>query len=93
MKNPYDGYFDKLTSARKSFDITPSDTEQLSYAAKALRIYNPTGAAITVKVETSGGDTPTWDFPANSLTVESVMIVRVFATGTSAGIKLHGYSD
>lgn len=71
--------------------ITPSDTVDLTSYALGLRIWNPNATASTVKFETVDGNEITITVPATSLIVEPVSVARVWATGTTAGVIIHGY--
>jgi len=92
--NPYDKHGANLENAPKLIlEITPSDTDDLPRACKALRIYNPTAAAVTVHITTVGGSDVTLDIPASTLWIEEAVVQKVHETGTSVGITIHGYSD
>lgn len=92
--NPFDNHAPTLAnSATKCVAIVPSDVDQLVRALKGLRIWNPTASPADVTVTTSGGSTVTLTVPANSVTIESLVIVQVWATGSTVGLVLHGYTD
>lgn len=81
------------TPARRIFLITPDDNNDLARTAKALRIWNPTTADATISLVTDFGDAITLDVPAGALIIEPVVTDRVRSTGTTAALKIHGYSD
>lgn len=92
--NPYFNHGPSLdNAATRVIPITPDDDADLPRACKALRIYNPTAAAVTVKLTSTGGDTVTLDIPPSTLWIEEIVTQKVFETGTSVGITIHGYSD
>jgi hypothetical protein len=92
--NPFEHYGPSLqNSATKSVAIVPSDVSELTRAIKGLRIWNPTASPADVTVTTSGGSTVTFTVPANSVIIESLVIVQVWATGSTVGLILHGYTD
>jgi len=94
MKNPYHRNGISLTaSARRAFAIAPNDAAELPQVCKALRIWNPGAAPADIAVETVGGDQVVLRVPPESLWVESLVIAKVLATGTTAGVSLLGYSD
>lgn len=73
--------------------ITPNDTTVLP-DPKALRVFNPATTAATVRVLPSGrgpgGATVDLLMPPG-LTIEPIGVLRVHATGTTAGLTIHGY--
>lgn len=76
--------------------ITPSDTANLATYCKAFRIYVPSSIAeATVKLTTAAAkddaDTVTLKVMPG-VTYEPIAARKVFATGTSAGIEIHGYT-
>lgn len=92
--NPYGNTGPNLENASiHPYLITPDDANDLPRVCKALRIYNPTTAAVTVTLTSTGGSTITLDIPASTLWIEEIVTQKVFATGTSVGITIHGYSD
>jgi hypothetical protein len=97
MLNPYENHGANLENAATrvfSIAVPANDVTPLPQVIKALRIWNPDGAAAhTVSYVTIKGDTVTITVPANSLWVEKVVMTQIMQTGTYAGIILHGYSD
>lgn len=92
--NPYVNHGPNLeSSATKIIPITPHDVDQLTWAIKALRVWNPNGAPADIKFMTSSGAIVTVTVPAASLWIEAAVIVQVFLTGTSTGLILHGFTD
>ncbi|MCP5011733.1 MAG: hypothetical protein GY942_17280 [Aestuariibacter sp.] len=63
--------------AKSAFEITPSDSTDLTLSARALYV----GAVGDVKVTTVGGDTVTFVDVSGLLPVR---VQRVFSTGTDA---------
>lgn len=97
MSEFYDPYLREypaspLYGGKRLFSITPSDTELLPRAIKKLRVLNPTNASQRVAVMTKEGDVTQLRFPPG-LSHEDGMFIKVFATGTSTLLFLHGYSD
>lgn len=94
MIDPYEFHSLTLYSpARVMIEITPDDDNDLDRVCKALRIYNPGGAAATVALKTAGGSTVSITVLATSLWIENVVVTKVFATGTDGGLVIHGYTD
>lgn len=97
MLNPYENHGANLeNSATRVFQIAipADDTTELQQVVKAIRIWNPDGAAShTLTYVTVKDDEVTITIPANSVWVESAVIKQVNKTGTYAGLILHGYSD
>lgn len=97
MLNPYVHHGANLENAATrvfAIAVPGDDATQLPQVIKALRIYNPDGAAAhTVTYVTIGGDTVTVTIPASTVLVEKAVIQQINQTGTYAGIILHGYSD
>lgn len=93
-KNPYLNHGPNLVnSATSVFAIAPSDDADLPKVIKALRVWNPDAAAATIHYRTVDGDEVTVSVPASTLWTEPAVMDKVFATGTSATLVLHGYSD
>lgn len=94
MKNPYLHHGPNLVnSATSVFPIVPSDVDDLPKVIKALRVWNAEAAAANIHYTTVDGDEVTVSVPANTLWSEPVVIKKVHATGTTATLVLHGYSD
>jgi hypothetical protein len=92
--NPYGNTGPNLENASiYPYLIAPDDGADLPRVCKALRIYNPTAGAVTVKLTSTGGSTITITIPPSTLWVEEIVTQKVFLTGTSVGITIHGYSD
>ena len=73
--------------------IIPTDDSNLEIGVKSLRIWNPNEAAANLRVTTIAGTVVNLPLPAESLVVEPVRVSIVHATGTSAGLVIHGYTD
>jgi hypothetical protein len=76
--------------------ITPADGANLALYCKALRIYVPgTISEASVKLTPAGAkddaDTVTLKY-VPGVTYEPLSVRKVFATGTTAGIEIHGYT-
>lgn len=94
MLDPYTYHGANLmNSARKMFQILPSDTDQVESVCKAIRIWNPNNTAETVRFLTYSGEDITVWVPANSVWTEPTVITQVFETGTTSQLIIHGYSD
>lgn len=95
MRNPYENHGPNLAnSATKMFVIIPLDDTDLERVCKSIRIWNPDAAnAATIRFSTLDGDDITVNVPPMSVWTEPCVITRVHATGTSAGLIIHGYSD
>lgn len=76
--------------------LAPTDSADLSTYARALRIWVPsTLASATVRVtpiHAADGETVDLTFPTG-LTYEPTGVRRLHATGTTAGLLIHGYID
>jgi hypothetical protein len=95
MFNPYTYHGSNLeNSARHVFAITPTDATDLESVCKSIRIANKDAAnpAFVRYVTDKGDDVTVW-VPANSVWTEPAVITQVWATGTTAGLEIHGYSD
>lgn len=79
--------------ANDCFLITPSDSADIPKGVKALRIWNPTAAVATITLTTVTGSVVTISFPPTSLVIEPIRARRIAATGTTAALVIHGYSD
>lgn len=79
--------------ANDLFLINPDDAELLERGVKALRVWNPTEEVATVSGVTSMGSAFTIAVPAGSLWVEPLRVKSIAATGTTAGVVIHGYTD
>lgn len=73
-----------------------NDANDLAVYAKALRVFNPTGATAMLRVTYAGEasdavfvDLP---FPAG-LTIEPSSVRRIWATGSNAALVVHAYSS
>lgn len=94
MDNPYLRHAANLeNSASKIIEITPDDVLPLDQVCKALRIFNPNAAAATIVIVTTGGSEVTLTIPASCLWTEPAIVTHVKATGTTAELILHGYTD
>jgi hypothetical protein len=97
VKNdPYSREYDRALGnpASDIFLITPNDENDLQRGVKALRIYNPTSGAATLSVVTADGTTVSGLYiPAGALWTEPLRVSRVRATGTTASLIIHGYTD
>lgn len=71
--------------------ITPDDNNDLADFAVGLRIYNPNATVATIKIDTVRGDTITLSVPAGSLISEPIYTARVYSTGTTVELIIHGY--
>lgn len=79
--------------ANDLFLIDPSDSAELTRGVKALRIFNPSASAATIAVITVGGSSLSLTVPAESLWVEPLRVRAINASGTTAGLVIHGYTD
>lgn len=75
--------------------LTPNDTADLAVYVKALRIYVPQSVAevslrVTPTLADDDANTVTLHFPAG-LAYEPLSVRRVWATGTSPEVEIHGY--
>lgn len=71
--------------------IVPNDDDDLEQFPVGLRIWNPTGTVATIKLDTVKGDTVTLKVPALSLLSEPIYTAKVYETGTTAELEIHGY--
>lgn len=80
--------------ATRAVPVAASDAADLATYAKALRVFNPAGAAATVRVTYAeeANDQATVDlvFPPG-LTIEPSAVRRVWKTGTGAGLSIIAY--
>jgi hypothetical protein len=101
---PYDSACDPYGQVASSFTaqardialITPSDSIDLACYAKALRVFVPSSIAddvATVKVTPAraADDAPVTLNFCPGVSVEPLAVRRVWASGTSAGVVIHGY--
>lgn len=94
MLNPYIHHGPNLeNSATKVLVITPDDDADLSQVCKALRIYNPNDVAATIHLLTTGGSEVTLTIPSKTLWTEPTVVEKVFETGTTVELIIHGYTD
>lgn len=92
--NPYKNMGPNLdNAATRIIPITPDDDNPLPQACKALRIWNPGAAEVTIHVVTSFGDDVILTIPAKALWTEYAVITAVKATNTDSGLIIHGYTD
>lgn len=68
-------------------DITPSDTEDLPFPVRTLRVLTTAG---DIRVKTSSGNDRTFHAIVPGEYTSPVRIVRVYATGTDA-VGIEGY--
>lgn len=82
--------------ASNIFEITPSDTVELTRVAKALRIYNPNDTVATITVTPRKREDNTSEIltiPPLCVIAEPLEVRKVWETGTSVGLIIHGYTD
>lgn len=104
MPNSYDPQKDGAASlARGSCSpggvaarLMPNDVDDLVIYPKALRVYVPSSLGeatlkVTPLMAADDAATVTLKFPAG-LFYEPLGIRKLFATGTTAGIEIHGYT-
>ena len=74
--------------------ITPADTDLVGNYPKALRVYSASGCIIVVTPAKAKDDgvKMTLTYPAG-LYCESLVVRRVWTTGTSGSPVIHGYQD
>ncbi len=95
-KDPY--HYNAATAdspARNAVLITPADANLAAYA-KALRVYVPAAvseASVRVTPIDAADDANyiTLKFPTG-LWIEPIAVRRVWSTGLTAGIEIHGYT-
>jgi hypothetical protein len=93
VHNPYFNTGPNLqNAATRLIAISQDDVNNLSQVCKGLRIYN-SGAAATIRITTAGGDDVTLNIPAATLWIEEVVVSKVWDTGTTDGLVIHGYTD
>ena len=82
-----------MSPAGHMFLIEPHDENWLPRAVKRLRIFNDADEIRQIKIATVSGAVVTLLVPPLTLLFEGIRVARVFATGTSAGLFIHGYTD
>lgn len=105
MPNTYNAALDTFSGYARSPDsvaldaaaVAPSDAANLASYAKALRVYVPaTMASATLRVTpvhaADDANTVTLSF-ISGVHYEPLAVRRVWATGTSAGIEIHAYTE
>ncbi|PPD16085.1 MAG: hypothetical protein CTY25_03685 [Methylobacterium sp.] len=104
MPNSYDPTRDPYAAVSRSPSepgavaqaLTPNDGADLPLYCKAFRVYVPLslqGASVRVTPVLANDDlaTVTLSFP-QGISYEPLSIRRIWATGTSTGIEIHGYA-
>ena len=98
---PYNGSLDFIKSSDSAADpsknmilITPADTDLTGNYPKALRVYSASGCVIVVTPAKAADDSVkmTLTYPSG-LYCESLVVRRVWTTGTSGSPVIHGYQD
>ncbi len=92
--NPYsrESYKSSPIAGTRMFAISPSDDTDLTQVIKRLRITNPTIEVASLNLLTAGGDQLAIPI-LPGIWFEELQIVKIFSTGTSPELYLHGISD
>lgn len=94
MYDPYKNDVPGVESpAANIIEITPSDSDEIVVGVKSLRLFNNSPTLATISVETSVGEQITLPIPGGAFYVEPLRVRKVFFTGTSASLIIHGYTD
>ena len=97
----YNSSLDQIRSSDSAADpsknmilITPADSDLTGNYPKALRVYSASGCVIVVTPARAADDTVkmTLTFPSG-LYCESLVVRRVWTTGTTGSPVIHGYQD
>lgn len=93
MFDPYPRNRTLQAPASVVFGITPDDDKWLPRATKTLRIFNDTDEIKQIKIRTVTGNDEVLLIPPLCLLFEDVRTSKVYETGTSPELHIHGYSD
>jgi formylmethanofuran dehydrogenase subunit D len=74
--------------------ITPADSDLVGPYPKALRVYSASGCVVVVTPARAADDSVkmTLTYPSG-LYCESLVVRRVWTTGTTGSPTIHGYQD
>lgn len=98
---PYNGSLDLIKSSDSAADpsknmilITPADADLTGNYPKALRVFSTAGCVLVVTPAKAVDDSVkmTLTYPSG-LYCESLVVRRVWTTGTTGSPIIHGYQD